>query len=94
MAEANRLDGVLVGVSVYAVGALVAARTGDQPTARQAWMTTERMLARLADLSPRTALFCNILLAETAVTLGDPSAASDFVAQARQASDANQPPCT
>ena len=85
MAERHRLDGVLVAVSVYAVGALVAARNGDQATARKAAHTTMRLLGRMDDLSPRTALFCNILLAEAALTLGDPSAAADFAAEARRA---------
>ena len=85
MAELHRLDGVLVAVSVYAIGALVAARSGNQVTARRAWLTTARLLARLDDLSPRTALFCNILLAETALTLGDPAAAADYAAEARDA---------
>ena len=84
LAEQHRLDGVLVAVSVYAIGALVAARNGDQATARRAWLTSTRLLARLHDLSPRTALFCNLVLAEAALTLGDPSAATDFATEARR----------
>ena len=85
MAEDHLLDGVLVAVSVYAVGALVAARSGDQATSRKASLTTMRLLGRMEGLSPRTALFCNILLAEAGLTLGDPSAAADFAAEARRA---------
>ena len=39
---------------------------------------------QLNDLSPRTALLCNLLLAEAALTLGDPAAAADFAAEARR----------
>ena len=85
IADCHRLDGVLVAVSVYAVGALVAARKGDQATSRKAALTTMRLLGRMDDLSPRTALFCNILLAEAGLTLGDPAAAADFAAEARRA---------
>ena len=85
IAECHRLDGVLVAVSIYAIGALVAARSGDQVTSRRAGLTTMRLLGRLDDLAPRTALFCNLLLAETWLTLGDPSAAADFAAEARRA---------
>ena len=84
IAESHRLDGVLVAVSIYAVGALVAAREGDQDTSRKATHTTLRLLGRMDDLSPRTPLFCNILLAEAALTLGDPAAAADFAAEARR----------
>ncbi len=95
IAELYRLDGVLVAVSVYAIGALVAARGGDQTTARAGWLTTTRLLARLGDLSPRTALFCNLVLAEAALTLGDPSAAADLAARlARPAGASLAPPAS
>jgi LuxR family maltose regulon positive regulatory protein len=85
LAETHRLDGVLVAIPVFAVGALVSARGGDLASARAASLTTSRLLARLRDLSPRTALLCNVLLAETALTFGDPAAAADHAAQAERA---------
>ena len=85
LAETYRLDGVLIDVEVFGVGALVAARSRDQTTARRCWLATERLLARLHELSPRTALFCNLLLAETALALGDAAAAAEFADAAASA---------
>jgi len=85
IAELHRLDGVLVAVSIYAIGSLVAAQDGDRATSLAASMATTRLLARMNDLSPRTPLLCNLVLAEAALSRGDPAAAAEFATEARRA---------
>ena len=58
-------------VVVYAVSAVMAARTGDVSAAREAVEVTERLLDRLGRLAARTALLGHGLLAWTAAVVGD-----------------------
>lgn len=58
-------------VVVYAVDGLVRARRSDIPAARAVVRATERLLARLGDLSARTALLGHVLVAATAVEIDD-----------------------
>lgn len=87
LAERHDLEGVVPVVSVYAVGALVAARGGRPAEAARAAIVARRMLARLGDLSPRTVLLCNLLLAQAALALGqraEARALADEAARARR----------
>lgn len=58
-------------VVVYAVSAVMAARTGDVSKAHESVEVTERLLGRLGRLAARTQLLGHGLLAWTAAVLGD-----------------------
>ena len=67
IAERHDLDGVSPVIAVFAIGALVAAAPGTPGEAGQAASNTQLLLARLGDLSPRTALLGYLVLAQAAV---------------------------
>ena len=85
IANRNHLAGVVPALPAFAIGALVAARAGRREEASSAAETTRGMIDRLDRLSPRTALLCNLLLAETALALGDGAAALERAELARAA---------
>ncbi|ULP38130.1 AAA family ATPase [Mycolicibacterium rufum] len=65
------LGDVVPMVVVYAVSAVMAARTGDVSAAHESVKVTERLLDRLGRLAARTALLGHGLLAWTAAVVGD-----------------------
>lgn len=73
LAEAHDLEGVSSLVAIFAVGALVEARRPDRPAALELVKASQRMLARLGDLSPRTQLHAYVLLARAHLALGSPA---------------------
>lgn len=73
IADDSDLCDVVPMVVVYAVSAVVTARSGDS-SAPAALETTERLLDRLGDLAPRTALLGHTLCAWAATLLGDAGA--------------------
>ena len=85
IAHRNDLAGVVPALPAFAVGALVAARAGRRGEATRAAAVARDMIDRLDLLSPRTALLCNLLLAETALALGDGAAALERTDLARAA---------
>ena len=85
IAHRNDLAGVVPALPAFAVGALVAARAGRRGEATRAAAVARDMIDRLDLLSPRTALLCNLLLAETALALGDGAAALERADLARAA---------
>ncbi len=85
LAERHQLDVVVPVIPVYAVGALVLARQGLVVEASRSMSTCETMLVRLGYLSARTAVLCNLLLAQASLTSGDGSRAQQFAADAERA---------
>ncbi len=85
IANRNHLGGVVPALPAFAVGALAAARTGRREEATSAAAAASDMIDRLDRLSPRTALLCNLLLAETALALGDGATALQRAELARAA---------
>ena len=81
----HNLESVLPTIAVFPVAALVAARHGRRDEAERAAAAGRRMLARLQDLSPRTALLANLLLAKTALALGDLGEALTLAREAKRA---------
>jgi LuxR family maltose regulon positive regulatory protein len=79
------LDAVLPALSAFAVGALVAARQGRRDEADRAAAVTERLLARLGDLSPRTAVLGYALLVRAAMAVGDRARARSLMTEANRA---------
>ena len=71
IADAHDLGDAVPMVVVYATSAVVAARVGDVPAARDAIAITERLLARLGALAARTALLGHGLLAWTGAVIED-----------------------
>jgi LuxR family maltose regulon positive regulatory protein len=82
LTERYDLEGVLPALPAFAVASYVAARHGRIDEAERAARATERMLARLGDLSPRTGLLCYVLLGKTAVALGDRARARVYADEA------------
>ena len=85
LADRHHLDAFVPAVAVYAIAALVAARTRDHDSARSAATIARSVIARLGDVSPRTSVFVLLLLAQTAVTLGDRAEARVLVTEAHRA---------
>ncbi len=84
-AERHHLQGVVAAISIYAVGALVAARCGDREEAVGCASTTRTMLDHLGRVSPRTAVFSYLALAQTWLALGDPGQARLLANEAQRA---------
>jgi len=87
LTEVHNLEGVVPSVSAFAVGALVAARRGRTDDAVVTAAAARRMVVRLGLLSPRTVLFCDLLLAETALVLGDRGEARELLDEAERAAE-------
>jgi LuxR family maltose regulon positive regulatory protein len=85
LADRHHLDAFVPAVAVYAIAALVSARTRDHENARSAATIARSVIARLGDVSPRTSVFVLLLLAQTAVTLGDRAEARVLVTEANRA---------
>lgn len=83
--ERFELKRVLPAISVYPICALVAARCGRPDDARRAAASAREMLVRLDYLSPRSALQANLLLAKTALALGDRAQARESADEAERA---------
>lgn len=83
--EHHNLDGVLPTVQVHPLRAVVATRLGRHEDARTSMQSGQMLVSRLGYLSPRTALLGNYLLAESALALGDPIQAREFVREAERA---------
>jgi LuxR family maltose regulon positive regulatory protein len=85
----NRLDRVVPAVSesaiVAAIAAAVAARNRHVEEAERAGRTADLLLARLGDLSPRTALLGYLLLARTGRSLGRLAQARVWLEEAERA---------
>ena len=71
IADHHHLDGFVPTLAVYAIAALVAARTRRPDEARSAAAVARALIVRLGDASPRTLVFGLLLLAQTALALGD-----------------------
>jgi LuxR family maltose regulon positive regulatory protein len=85
IAERHHLEAIVPAVVVFAVGSLVAAKQGREAEARQHVTASRRILARLGDLSPRTALLCYLLVAQSAMAVGDLQLARSLATEARRA---------
>ena len=84
-ADAHGLECFAPAISVYAVDALVAANDRRPGDARAAAAIAGATVERLGDLSPRTALLALILLARTAVAVGDRPGARRLLGEAQEA---------
>ena len=84
-ADAHGLECFAPAISVYAVDALVAANDRRPDDARAAAAIASATVERLGDLSPRTALLALILLARTAVAVGDRREARRLLGEAQEA---------
>ncbi|HNE37800.1 MAG TPA: helix-turn-helix transcriptional regulator, partial [Microthrixaceae bacterium] len=84
-ADAHGLECFAPAISVYAVDALVAANDRRPGDARAAAAIAGATVERLGDLSPRTALLALILLARTAVAVGDRREARRLLGEAQEA---------
>ena len=71
IADANHLDGFAPTVGVYAIAALTAARSRRPDDARSAASIARSIIARLGESPSRASVFGLLLLAHTAVALGD-----------------------
>ena len=85
IADRHHLDGVVPAISAFAVGAFLAARNRRFDDARAAVAATCEMEARIGELSPRTSLLCNLLLARTYLALGAPADARARLEEAQRA---------
>lgn len=85
LAVTHHLEGMVPVVSVFAIGALVAAARGEVEAANRAAAVANRLLPRLGDLSVRTALFGYVLLARTGRLLGRPAEARTWLDEAERA---------
>lgn len=83
--DSRDLSDMVPVVVVYAVDALVRARRGDVAGARSAIGATERLLARLGDLSARTALTAHVLVAGAAVEIDDTALCERHLGEAQRA---------
>lgn len=93
LCEAHNLEGVVLVIPAYAGAALVAAERGRVDEAHAASLRTRRLLARLGDLSPRSALRGYLALAQAARALGEHAEARSFAAEADRARQ-RDPSCT
>jgi LuxR family maltose regulon positive regulatory protein len=85
IADRHHLQGVVAAISVYAVGALVAARSGSRDEALKCESITRTMLEHLGRVSPRTAVLSYLALAQTWLALGDPGQARLLAHDAQRA---------
>ncbi len=83
--ERYGLEAVLPSAVAFAVASLVAARNGRDDEARRHATSSQRLLARLGELAPRTALVSYLLLAQSAMAVGDLSLARSLATEARRA---------
>jgi LuxR family transcriptional regulator, maltose regulon positive regulatory protein len=87
LCDEHNLEALTLVIPTYAGAALVAARLGRADESRRDAQVTRRLLARLGDLSPRSALRGYVALAQAAVALGD---LDDARALALEAADARR----
>jgi LuxR family maltose regulon positive regulatory protein len=85
IADRHHLQGVVAAIAVYAVGALVAARSGSRDEALKCESITRTMLEHLGRVSPRTAVLSYLALAQTWLALGDPGQARLLAHDAQRA---------
>ena len=71
IAERHHLEALAAGIPIYAVGAMVAARTGRRDDAQAAAAIASSLLERLDVLSARSALLGHSCLADAALHLDD-----------------------
>lgn len=83
-ADRHHLDRFPPAVAVYAVDALVAALDRRPEHARRAAAIAGVTVGRLGGMSPRTALLAQVLLARTAVALGDRGEARRLTSEAQR----------
>lgn len=83
--RSHRLEEMVPIVAVFAVRAVVAADRGHFDEADEVATSASRLLARLGDLSARTALYGYLLLARTGRALGRPVAARSWLEEAERA---------
>jgi LuxR family maltose regulon positive regulatory protein len=82
LTEEHDLEGVTSIAVAFATGALLEARRGRRAESDALATAAQRMCARLGPLSPRTQLYAYVLLARSALALGDPAAARAMAAEA------------
>ncbi len=87
IADRHRLDALAVTTIIYAVDAVVAARSSEPTRAEAAAAIADRLLDRLGDAAPRTALLNNTVLAQADLARGDGGAARAHARAARRAAD-------
>lgn len=92
LCERHNLEGVILDVHAYAAAALVAAKAGRADQARATSIQARRLLARLGDMSPRSALRGYVALAQAALALGDFAGAQGLVQDAALARE-RDPSC-
>lgn len=83
-ADRHHLDRFPPAVSVYAIDALFAALARRPEHARRAADIAGAALHRMGGMSPRTVLLAQVLLARTAVALGDRGEARRWITEARR----------
>ncbi len=82
-ADRHHLDRFPPAVAVYAIDALFAALARRPEHARRTAAVAGATIDQMGGMSPRTALLAQVLLARTAVTLGDRGEAQRWIAEAR-----------
>ena len=85
LADDHHLDGFAPAVGIYAIAALVAARARRSEQARRAAFVARSIVTRLGDVAPRTPVFVFLLLAQTAVALGERAEARLLLEEAQRA---------
>lgn len=93
LCDDHNLEAVPLVISAYASAALVAARRKRADESRRDSQAARRLLARLGDMSPRTALRGYLALAQTSLELGDHDEARGFAMEATRARR-RDPSCT
>jgi LuxR family maltose regulon positive regulatory protein len=82
LADRHNLRGFLPAMAVYAVGSLTAAIEGRMERSRELAVVADGLIARLGDISTRTALLGQVTLARAALDRGDRDEARERTALA------------
>ncbi len=85
IADHHRLDGFVPTLPIYAVAALVAARTRRPDEARSAAATAQSLIVRVGEAAPRALVLGFLLLAQSALVLGDRAEARELLRQGQRA---------
>ena len=85
IADRHHLDGFVPTLAIYAIAAMIAARTRRPDEARSAAAVARTLIVRLGDASPRTLVLGLLLLAQTALALGDRAEARALLREGQRA---------
>jgi len=85
IANRHHLDGFVPTLAIYAIAAMVAARTRRPNEGRAAAAVARTLIVRLGEASPRTLVLGLLLLAQTALALGDRAEARALLREGQRA---------